>query len=166
MKSPLPFDPIEAARQTWAARGWDDAASGMAVVTSLMRAHQIVLARVEEVLRPLELTFSRYELLMLLEFSQTGSLPLSKVGTRLQVHPASVTNAVDRLEQQGLVRRVPHPTDRRATLAELTGAGRTRAAEATKALNDKVFTAPGLPTAKGDQLVRLLRDLRHDAGDF
>ena len=166
MKSPLPFDPIEAARQTWAARGWDEAASGMAVVTSLMRAHQIVLARVEEVLRPLELTFSRYELLMLLEFSQTGSLPLSKVGTRLQVHPASVTNAVDRLEQQGLVRRAPHPTDRRATLAELTDAGRTLAAEATKALNDKVFTAPGLPTAKGDQLVRLLRDLRHDAGDF
>lgn len=166
MTTPLPFDPIDAARKTWVDRGWEQAAGGMAVVTSLMRAHQIVLARVEEVLRPLELTFSRYELLMLLEFSRTGSLPLSKVGTRLQVHPASVTNAVDRLEQQGLVRRVPHPTDRRATLAELTPAGRKLAVEATRALNDKVFTAPGLPAAKGDQLVRLLRDLRHDAGDF
>lgn len=166
MSQPLPFDPIEAARDTWAARGWEQEAGGMALVTSLMRAHQIVLARVEEVLRPLDLTFSRYELLMLLEFSRTGSLALAKIGTRLQVHPASVTNAVDRLEKQGLVRRVPHPSDRRATLAELTEEGRARAEQATTALNAKVFSAPGLPSAQGERLVRLLRDLRHDAGDF
>ena len=103
----------------------------MAAVASLMRAQQIMLARVEEVLRPRELTFARYELLMVLLFSRNGSLPLSQVSDRLQVHPASVTNVVDRLERQSLVRRAPHPSDRRAILAELTDAGRHVAEVAT-----------------------------------
>lgn len=166
MTGPLPFDPIAAARRSWAARGWEDAAAGMAAVTSVMRAQQVFLARVDAVLKPLGLTFARYEVLMLLEFSRDGALPLSKVGSRLQVHPASVTNAVDRLQAQGLVRRVPHPSDRRATLAELAPAGRALAAKATDALNEQVFSQPGLTPRKLESLVSLLADLRRDAGDF
>ena len=83
----------------------------MAAVTSVMRAHQIMLARVDDALRPLGLTFARYELLMLLQFSRTGSLPLSKIGSRLQVHPASVTNVVDRLERDRP--RTPAPAPER-----------------------------------------------------
>jgi DNA-binding MarR family transcriptional regulator len=138
----------------------------MAAVTSLMRAQQIMLARVEEVLRPHELTFARYELLMLLLFSENGSLPLSRIGDRLQVHPASVTNAVDRLERQRLVRRMPHPSDRRTTLAEITDAGRGVAMAATVDLNQGVFTAPGLTAHDVDILVSVLRTLRRTAGDF
>lgn len=166
MPEPLPFDPIAAARDNWAARGWEDAAAGMAAVTSVMRAQQILLSRVDAVLRPLGLTFARYEVLMLLSFARSGSLPLSKVGSRLQVHPASVTNAVDRLEAQGLVRRVPHPSDRRAVLAEITTAGRALADKATAAMNDEVFRHPGLPPRKLEQLIDLVTDLRRDAGDF
>jgi DNA-binding MarR family transcriptional regulator len=165
-RRPLPFDPIAEARRQWVSRGWDEAADGMAAVTSLMRAQQIMLARVEEVLRPHGLTFARYELLMLLLFSRTGSLPLSRVGDRLQVHPASVTNVVDRLEQQGLVRRAPHPSDRRATLAELTDAGRELAAAATNDLNRAVFTDPGLSGDDVATLVSVLQTLRRTAGDF
>jgi DNA-binding MarR family transcriptional regulator len=165
-RRPLPLDPIAEARRQWVAHGWAEAADGMAAVTSLMRAQQIMLARVEEVLRPHELTFARYELLMLLLFSPNGSLPLSRVGDRLQVHPASVTNAVDRLERQGLVRRVPHPSDRRATLAEITDAGRRVALATTVDLNRGVFTAPGLTTHDVDILVSVLRTLRRTAGDF
>jgi hypothetical protein len=109
----LPFDPIAQARRLWAEHGWAEAAPGMAAVTSLMRAQQIVAARVDEALKPFGLSFARYEVLMLLLFSRRGSLPMARIGERLQVHPASVTNAVDRLEAQGLVRRSPHPTDRR-----------------------------------------------------
>jgi DNA-binding MarR family transcriptional regulator len=138
----------------------------MAAVTSLMRAQQIVLARVEEVLRAFDLTFARYEVLMLLLFSRSGSLPLSRLGDRLQVHPTSVTNAVDRLEAQGLVRRSPHPSDRRATLAELTAAGRERAQKATEELNARVFAKPGLGPEGVDRLVEVLTELRRDAGDF
>ena len=160
------MDLIAEARRRWVAHGWDGAADGMAAVTSLMRAQQIVQARVDEVLRPLGLTFSRYELLMLLHFSRTGSLPVTRASHRLQVHPTSVTNAVDRLEAAGLVRRRPHPTDGRGTLVELTGAGRDLALTATERLNAEVFSRPGLPARRVTSLVGVLRDLRKGAGDF
>jgi DNA-binding MarR family transcriptional regulator len=165
-RRPLPFDPVEEARRQWDTHGWSDVSAGMAAVTSLMRAQQIMLARVEEVLRPLDLTFARYELLMLLFFSRTGALPLGRIGERLQVHPASVTNAVDRLEAQGLVRRLPHPNDRRTTLAEVSEPGRLLAVKATEALNAAVFADPGLDDEGVTTLVGVLREMRRRAGDF
>src|SRR3546814_17033229 len=73
---------------------------------------------------------------------------MAKASARLQVHPTSVTNAVDRLEKAELVRRVPHPSDRRATLIEISDAGRALALEATEMLNSKVFAHPGLQQDK------------------
>lgn len=163
---PLRFDPILEARRQWEVHGWADAAPGMAAVTSVIRAQQIYLARVDTVLRPLALSFARYELLMVLLFSRSGALPLNKLGARLQVHPTSVTNAVDRLEQQGLLRRVAHPTDGRTTLAEITAAGRRVARRATDALNAEVFGAPGLTVGEVGELVDILVRLREGAGDF
>lgn len=163
---PLAFDPIEEARRQWIAHGWAAAADGMTAITSIMRAQQLVLARVDGVLRPLDLTFARYELLMVLVFSRSGSLPLAKLGTRLQVHPTSVTSAVDRLERQGLVRRRPHPTDRRTTLAEVTTKGRRTATKATAQLNASVFESPGISKRQLMALVKSIRDLRQTAGDF
>ena len=166
MNRKLPFDPIGEARRHWVGHGWAGAADGMAAVTSVMRAQQILQARVDEVLRPLGLTFARYEVLMLLLFSRTGALPLARVGERLQVHPASVTNAVDRLEAQHLVRRVAHPSDRRTTLAELTEAGRELARAATEELNATVFGEIGLSGEQTDTLIGVLTGLRAGAGDF
>ncbi|MFN8078988.1 MAG: MarR family transcriptional regulator [Kineosporiaceae bacterium] len=163
---PLPFDPVLEARGHWERSGWTAAAPGMAAVTSIMRAQQILLARIEEVLRPHGLSFARYEVLMLLSFARAGALPLSRLGERLQVHPASVTNLVDRLAAAGLVQRVPHPRDRRATLAEVTPAGRALAQAASADLNATVFAAPGLDPDGVSALVDLLTDLRRDAGDF
>ncbi|EOM74913.1 MarR family transcriptional regulator [Rhodococcus rhodnii] len=165
-RRPLPQDPIAEARRQWTERGWGDVADGMAAVTSVMRAHQILLSRVEDVLKPFALTFARYELLQLLTFTRTGALPMTKASARLQVHPTSVTNAVDRLEKAELVRRVPHPTDRRTTLVEITDAGRALAAEATEHLNAEVFARPGLGRDSSRQLVSLITELRTAAGDF
>ena len=162
----LRFDPILEARRQWNAHGWTKAADGMAAVTSVFRAQQIYLARIDAVLRPLGLTFARYEVLMLLMFSRAGALPLSKVGARLQVHPTSVTNAVNRLADDGLIARLPHPTDGRTTLAEITPTGRRLAEKATGLLNTTVFEDPGLDAGAVDALVSVLRDLRRDAGDF
>ncbi len=163
---PLPFDPILEARRQWTVHGWADSADGMAAVTSVIRAQQIYLARVDQVLRPLGLTFARYEVLMLLVFSRAGSLPLNKMGARLQVHPTSITNAVDRLVGQDLLRRVPHPTDGRTTLAEITERGRELALRATAAVNAAVFADPGLPGSDVTTLVEVLQNLRRSAGDF
>jgi len=166
VSSPLPFDPVQEAHRHWVAHGWAGAADGMAVVTSIARAQQILLARIDDQLRDLGLTFARYELLMLLHFSREGALPLTKIGARLQVHPTSITSAVDRLERQELVVREPHPTDRRTKLAVLTDAGRERALEATTRLNANVFASPGISGPDADELVRILRSLREAAGDF
>lgn len=163
---PLSQDPVAEARRHWEQRGWLDASAGMAAVTSLMRAQQIVLGRVESVLKGFDITFARYEVLMLLYFSRTSVLPMRLIGERLQVHPTSVTNAVDRLEQAGLVARKAHPTDRRATLIELTPAGRTMAENATRALNERVFERPGVSERSLASLIEVLAELRQAAGDF
>ena len=155
----------EAQRQ-WEAHGWGEAAPGMAAVTSVMRAQQVFLSRIDDLLATDGLTFARYEVLVLLSFSRAGALPLGKVGARLQVHPASVTNAVDRLEARGLVRRDPHPTDGRTTLATITDEGRTVVERATARLNAEVFSALGLDATEANQLVVLLEKVRRAAGDF
>lgn len=159
-------DPIAEAARQWRAHGWASAAPGMAAITSLMRAQQIALARVEAVLKPLGVSFARYEVLMLLLFSSTGALPMRVIGSRLQVHPTSVTNAVDRLESAGLVERTAHPHDRRTTLVAITQDGRELAERATTDLNADVFTQPGLPSADIDQLIEMLTAYRRTAGDF
>ncbi len=162
----LPIDPIAEARRLWVEHGWQDAAPGMAAVTSITRAQQILQQRIDDALRDLDLTFARYEVLMLLHLSRRGALPMGVVGSRLQVHPTSVTSAVARLEEQGFVTREPHPTDGRARLAVLTDEGRRVARTATERLNAGVFVDPGMSPDQIEALVAILTDLRADAGDF
>jgi DNA-binding MarR family transcriptional regulator len=160
----LPFDPIDEAAAQWARR-WDGVPQ-MHAVTSVMRVQQLVLARLDAVLKPLGLTFARYEALVLLTFSSRGSLPLGKMGERLQVHPTSVTSIVDRLEAAGLVLRRPHPDDGRAVLAEITEAGRTLVESATTALVEAEFGLGALDEAGLRALSELLRPVRKAAGDY
>jgi DNA-binding MarR family transcriptional regulator len=162
----LPFDPIAEAGRLWREHWGPDAVPAMRAVTSIMRAQQILLGRLNELLKPLGLTFPRYEALMLLYYSRRGTLPLGLMGERLQVHRASVTNVIDRLEAQGLVRRVPHASDRRAVLAELTDEGRRVAEEATARLNAEVFGLGALDEEQLGAVFDVLRPLRVDADDF
>jgi DNA-binding MarR family transcriptional regulator len=82
------------------------------------------------------------------------------------VHPTSVTNIIDRLEEQGMVVRRPNPRDGRGTLAEITGRGRKAAEEATGDLMAARFGMGGYGTGELDQVFTLLRGLRLAAGDF
>jgi len=115
---PLAYDPVEASRARWVEEGWTDSAAGMAAVVSVMRAEQIFFRRASDVLRPLELTFARYQVLGMLRWA--GPLTLGAVGHRLWITPGTVTSSVDRLEAAGLCRRASHPTDARATLVEIS----------------------------------------------
>lgn len=160
----LPFDPIDRAAELWLEHFGDPTA--MRLATSVIRVQQILLARLDAALKPFGVTFARYEVLVLLTFSHSGSLPLSKIGERLMVHPTSVTNVIDRLEQQGLVRRVPDTADRRRTLAELTEEGKDLVAHATEVLMDIDFGLIGLDHEQENQAYALLRTLRGAAGDF
>ena len=127
---------------------------------------QLLLARVEDALKPYGLTFAVYEALRLLAFTRSGSLPMGKVGERLMVHPAAATNAVSRLEQRGLARRQMSPEDRRVVLAEITDQGRALAEEATAALNRADFGLPGLSRQQAADITAALRTVRLAVGDI
>jgi DNA-binding HxlR family transcriptional regulator len=140
----LPFDPVQRAFELWERR-WGESTS-MLAVTSLMRAHQLVLAEVDALVRPYGLTFARYE--------------------RLQVHPTSVTNIVDRLAKSGLVERKPNPEDGRGVLAEITADGRDVVEKATADLMAAEFGLGALDAEQHRSLFATLRELRMAAGDF
>jgi len=161
---PLPFDPIARAAMLWEDR--IGPSHVMAAVTSIMRVQQIVQSAVDGALRPHGLTFARYEALVLLYFARQGSLPMRVMGERLQLHPTSVTNIVDRLEADGLVKRIPHPTDRRTTLVEITASGLERRASATEAITDISFGLRGLTERQINALTETLARVRRASGDF
>ena len=160
----LPFDPIARAGDLWERR-WGRSPA-MLAVTSIMRAQAILIAELDARLRPYELTFARYEALVLLTFSSSGALSLSKIGERLMVHPTSVTNTIDRLERQGYVRRRPNPRDGRGVLAEITETGRDAVERATRDLMSADFGLGAYAEGDLSTIFDLLRSLRVTAGDF
>lgn len=160
----LPFDPIERASQQWSEHYGE--VSRMRAVTSLMRVHQLVITALDEALRPLGLTFARYEVLVLLSFSRHGSLSLGKIGERLQVHATSVTSLVQRLAAAELIERRPHPNDGRAVLAAITPRGRELMDAATALITDAKFALGSMTDAQADELFTILRGPRVAAGDF
>ncbi|KQY54536.1 MULTISPECIES: MarR family winged helix-turn-helix transcriptional regulator [unclassified Nocardioides] len=161
---PLPFDPIDEAARQWGLR-WSDQ-TAMHAVTSLMRVQQLVLARLDAILKPHGLTFARYEALVLLTFSSRGSLPLGKMGERLQVHPTSITSIINRLVASEHVVRRRHPDDGRTVLAEITETGRAVVEAATADLIAAGFALEALSDDELTQLSALLRPVRNAAGDF
>ncbi len=161
----LEFDPIDEAKRNWQQSGWPSS-NAMTAATSITRAHQIILGRINDALAPFGLNFSRFEALALLHFSRAGALPLGKMGARLQVHAASVTNTIDRLEREGLVQRESHPTDGRTTLAAITDDGRLLVEEASVALGEVSFGLEGLSDVDLKGIDDSLWSLRKQAGDF
>lgn len=149
----------------WVRAGWGDG-TAMVAATSITRAHQILLGRINAELAPHGVTFSRFEVLALLYFSREGALPMGKIGARLQVHPTSVTSLVDRLVDDGLVTRVPHPRDRRTTLAELTSAGSATAVACAEQLERIEFGLAGLDSDEEKTLSAVISTLRVTAGDW
>jgi DNA-binding MarR family transcriptional regulator len=162
---PQPFDPITEAHRQWTLH-WPEHADHMAAVTSIMRVQQLLLSRIEETLKPYGLTFAAYEALQLLALARTGTLPMGKMGERLMVHPASVTNVISRLEQRGLVERHPSPDDRRVVLAKITERGSGTAHDATTSLNEAAFGLPDLTQQEAAEITERLLTLRIAVGDL
>jgi len=158
-------DPILEAFHLWNENGWEDCAAGCTAVTSLMRVHQMMTRRADQILAPLDLTFARYELLVRLYFRE-GALSLNQLGKALQIHQTSITSLVDRLEKQGLIRRTPHPTDRRSTIAQMTPAGRTLTGKAINLLNSEFFRDLGLTGRESYLLIGLLMKMRRSWDDI
>ncbi|HWV56280.1 MAG TPA: MarR family transcriptional regulator [Longimicrobiales bacterium] len=86
-------------------------------------------ARMEEAMAEVGLSMARYGVLDVL-VRASDPLPLSELANRISCVRSNVTQLVDRLEADGLVRRIDDPTDRRSKLAEITPEGRARHAVA------------------------------------
>jgi DNA-binding MarR family transcriptional regulator len=104
--------------------------------------------------------------LVTLTLSPEGSRRLSYLTRYLMVHQTTITQVVDQLEKRGLVRREPHPTDRRATLAVLTPAGRALCGAATAALAEAGFGMAGVDRGTLRTLIESLREARCAVGDL
>ncbi|HZD38266.1 MAG TPA: MarR family transcriptional regulator [Actinomycetes bacterium] len=93
-------------------------------MVNLIRTENLVSAEVNGRFRRFGLTGSTFNVLMILN-DATEPLSPHQLGERLLVTRGTVTGLLDTLQRQGLVRRVPHPGDRRMLLIELTQTGRT-----------------------------------------
>ena len=82
------------------------------------------------------------------------------------MHPASVTNAVQRLEADGLVVRSANPNDGRSVLAAITPEGRRLVDECTDRLNAEVFAIVPMPVAQQARTFKALKVVRKAFGDF
>jgi DNA-binding MarR family transcriptional regulator len=161
-----PFDVVEASRRVWLER-WDpEAASGMAVFTAILRSYQLLNDQVTNVMKSHDLSFARYEVLTWLATDPESSLTLSWISKTLRIPPATVTNIIDRLEDEKLVRRVPHPSDARTTLAVITPRGKRVAMDATHDLNATVYEQIGLSEPQRSRLLDLLAVLRVSGNEF
>jgi DNA-binding MarR family transcriptional regulator len=161
-----PFDVVEASRRVWLERWVPEAASGMAVFTAVLRSYQLLNDQVTKVMRRHDLTFARYEVLTWLATDPDSALTLSWISKTLRIPPATVTDIIDWLEGEKLVRRRPHPSDARTTLAVITSRGRQVADSATQDLNSTVYERIGLTEAQRSEIVGLLSVLRASGNEF
>lgn len=152
-------DAVEEAAYRWGQRypGVD----GFRALTALARGYAVMLREAEAVLRPLGLNLSRFEVLMMLSFTRSAGLPMTRIRDLLTVHGSSVTYLVDRLAQQGWVTRTADPSDGRVSLVSITPEGREVADRAARALADAGFgVLANLDEASQRRLADLLAALR------
>lgn len=133
-------------------------------LAALVRGYAVVVRGVEAQLRPLGLSLSRFELLLLLSFARSGRLSMTRIRDLLMVHGSSVTYLVERLEEAGLVEREVSASDRRISLVRLTVAGRSLVERAARRLAEGGFGPfAGLEDERLGQLADLLGELRRGA---
>jgi len=93
-----------------------------------------------------------------------GPLPVNDIGRRVLLTSGSITTAVDRAEQRGLVRRAPSPQDKRVVNVALTPKGRTLIDSVLKVhFRNLAHALSGLAPAEQEILANLLRKLGQHA---
>jgi MarR family transcriptional regulator for hemolysin len=101
----------------------------------LLDAARGQLARLEEALKAVGLSAAKYKVLSQIAKSK-DPVPLRLLAEEQQCVASNMTTLMDRLESDGLVRRVDDPADRRSKRAELTDLGREKAEEGARVVAD------------------------------
>jgi DNA-binding MarR family transcriptional regulator len=112
---------------------------------------------VNERMRAAGLSFAR---LRVLDAVQAGPQRMRDLSQALDVAPRTITGLVDALEEEGLVERGPHATDRRVTVLTITHAGRSVLATAGRERADAAEQVFGMLTGRDrEELDRILSEL-------
>lgn len=104
------------------------------VAFSLIHAAHAIEQKFEEALAASNLSAAKFGALSVM-VAENRPISLGELAAKLTCVRSNITQLVDRLEKDGLVRRVDDPADRRGVLAEVTPLGRERQAEGLKATN-------------------------------
>src|SRR5438105_13969126 len=132
--------------------------SGVHVWLVLMKAHRSLVRHAERSIVALDMCISDFGVLEVL--LHKGPQSVSEIGRRVELTSGSITTAIDRLEQRGLVARAAHASDRRARVVDLTPDGRaliTQVFATHKQAMDRA--AQGLSKAERPTLTALLKKL-------
>lgn len=106
-----------------------------ALAGQLIGSLHAIEARLETALEPLDLSVAKFGVLAKL-VAAGEPLPLGTLAERMACVRSNMTQLIDRLEADKLVRRVADPGDRRSVRAELTREGRERHAAALKKVDE------------------------------
>ena len=132
--------------------------SGTHVWLVLMKAYRSLAQHAEQSLRGAELAFSEFTILEAL--LHKGPLQVNDIGRRVNLTSGSITSAIDRLEERGLVRRAVDSADKRARVVSLTRAGRALIATTFDAHRARMDAASDTLTAKERKaIIDLLKKL-------
>lgn len=130
------------------------------VVASILQAARAIEERREAALATMGLSTAKQSALT--KLAESGEpLTLSDLAARLSCVRSNMTQLVDRLEADGLVRRVDDPADRRVVRAELTPLGRKRQVEGERLWQEaEAEVLRGLRAGEAERLVEMLRGVR------
>jgi DNA-binding MarR family transcriptional regulator len=157
----VPKDHVDTILEQWATERPDIDTGPMGVIARISRLSRLLEQATGETFEAFGLTRGGFAVLAALR--RSGSpyrLSPGRLRDAALVTSGAITNRIDRLEEQGLVVRLPDPNDRRGMLIGLTSKGQK--------LIDKVYEAhvaaekellKPLSRAQRAQLASLLRDL-------
>jgi MarR family transcriptional regulator, 2-MHQ and catechol-resistance regulon repressor len=132
--------------------------SGVHLWLLLMKAHRSMVRHAERSIVSLDMCISDFGVLEVL--LHKGPQSVSEIGRRVNLTSGSITTAIDRLEQRGLVARAADSSDRRARVVHLTRDGKARITKEFARHTDAMDrAAQGLSKAERGTLMELLRKL-------
>jgi DNA-binding MarR family transcriptional regulator len=139
--------------------GWTDTGAAScdtsATLFVFLKSAAKVQWRVEEELRAQGLSAAKFD--VLLQLVKAGEpLPLRILAEGQNCVPSNMTTLVDRLEADGLVRRVDDPSDRRSKRAQLTPEGELRARQGAETIHAMNARFDELLGVRGQDAIELM----------
>lgn len=154
-------DSIEGLLAEWKRERPDLDPSPFGIYGRIWRLSTTLLGDAEQWLKPVGLTFESFSLIVTLRRSGPPyELNPTALYRESLLSSGAITNRIDRVEREGLVKRLPDPNDRRGTIVRLTAKGRSLADRSIKLHFEALTeTLSALNRAERDQLAALLSKL-------